>query len=448
MHYSIKKFGYFFSLLCALFFSPLAFAQSGTLAQLTKFPEDLSNSLLVEYQGLYEDGWVADTSYLIFQQPGAAALLVRGVVPLIGNPQFTTKVQILIDDRSVIEKKLPVGEFTLQTEALVAAAKKKIELRFSNSQQLPAPDERQAAALIKFIGFVQPGANYSVASLLAKTQNNTSAVQQNDIFIAKDGIGLSIGDGWYPLEKQKGKVFRWVKNDAQFTVVSPPDEYQPSLDILIEPGPGVGLLPFELQIIRQSNNAMVDKVIVHGRETVRAKLSVEPEKIETFRLHIEGGGKATPNDSRLLNFRVFCITAVPQRETQAVYAVSTPPAVVATYAKKRNGMFDDGWIGKETEFLLPQLQTPSILSVRGKIIEAEGFTNEVRVLLNDKEVARKELKTGDFTLAIPIPDGGGVRKVKLFFAKETKLPNNDQRLVSALLTFIGFEAVQPPVTKQ
>ena len=412
-------------------------AQSKAPTQLSKFPDDLSSPTL-EYGGMFDDGWISEISYFILHQPETTALTIRGMIPQINNSKFTTELQVLIGHKVVADQSLQVGEFTIQTDQLVGDGNKKIELRFTKYQGLPAPDSRPVAALIKFIGFEK--LSIGLAETARHIDKNTIALSPNDIFVTNNGGELLAGSGWYRLETYQGKSFRWVGNDAELIVVSPPGEAQPSLDIEIEPGPGVGLKPFDLQIIRENKGGTAVSVRVNGRETVRAKLWLEPEKTEIYRLHIEGGGLPALNDPRILNFRVFCVSMVSQKGMQAATAAAMPPTAVVTYAKKRNGMFDDGWVGKKTDFKLPQLQSPAMLLVRGKILEGGGFTNELIILVDGKEITRSILKSGDFEIMMPTSNGGGVRNVRLLFAKETKLPGNDQRSVSALITFIGFEA--------
>ncbi|MDB5295338.1 MAG: hypothetical protein JWO31_1321, partial [Phycisphaerales bacterium] len=61
----------------------------------------------LEYSGLYEDGWMAEEGYLALGQPpataaagaaaGRARVVVRGSVPDIGNPAFSTVLTVKVD---------------------------------------------------------------------------------------------------------------------------------------------------------------------------------------------------------------------------------------------------------------------------------------------------------------------------------------------------------------
>ena len=118
--------------------------------------------------------------------------------------------------------------------------------------------------------------------------------------------GLLIGEGWYPYETFGGASFRWVQNDAEL-VVSRPGGQATTLSLEIEPGPGLGLQPFDLAILDGAGRT-VATAPVRGRETVTVPLPIQPgAETQSFRLHVEGGGRPTPNDPRVLNFRVFAL---------------------------------------------------------------------------------------------------------------------------------------------
>lgn len=116
--------------------------------------------------------------------------------------------------------------------------------------------------------------------------------------------GLFVGRGWYSSESFEGeKRFRWVKSDAEIVVTAPSGTRQ-QLSLELEPGPGLVFQPFELQIIDEDGR-VVATAKIKDRETVTVRLPIVPHQPAIFRLHIEGGGLPAPNDSRILNFRVF-----------------------------------------------------------------------------------------------------------------------------------------------
>ena len=118
----------------------------------------------------------------------------------------------------------------------------------------------------------------------------------------------SLGSGWFPLETYRAESFRWVTNDAEIYAASL-KKVKHFLNIHLEPGPGLNLKPFELLV--KENDDVLQRVTVKGRQMISIELPASEPKVRKLVLHVEGGGKAAPNDSRLLNFRVFKLTYIP-----------------------------------------------------------------------------------------------------------------------------------------
>lgn len=121
---------------------------------------------------------------------------------------------------------------------------------------------------------------------------------------ALSASNLRLGNNWYPYEAFNAETFRWVNNDAE-VMVTPSDNSIYQLILEVEPGPGLAVQPFTLFLQNEAGHPVV-QTEVRGREIVRLTLpKLTPDQSHLFRLHIEGGGLPTPNDPRLLNFRVF-----------------------------------------------------------------------------------------------------------------------------------------------
>ena len=132
--------------------------------------------------------------------------------------------------------------------------------------------------------------------------------QNEDILKVTRGEQASIflsNRGWYSMEKHGGEQFRWVNNDAELYIVAPED--RPTLQLLVEAGPGLSYAPFELQLL-DSEGQVVATAAVEGRETVELELPLDEGESGAYRLHVENGGQQfAPNDPRTLNFRVFSL---------------------------------------------------------------------------------------------------------------------------------------------
>jgi hypothetical protein len=118
----------------------------------------------------------------------------------------------------------------------------------------------------------------------------------------------SLGAGWFPLETYRAESFRWVTNDAEVYVAALKN-IKHFLQIHLEPGPGLNLKPFELSV--RDGEQTLARTTVKGRQMVSIEVPPAEPAVRKLVLHIEGGGKAAPNDNRVLNFRVFKLTFVP-----------------------------------------------------------------------------------------------------------------------------------------
>lgn len=116
--------------------------------------------------------------------------------------------------------------------------------------------------------------------------------------------GFRIGrGGWYVLEEAAGAVFRWVRNDAEIVVT---DAGARSLELDLEPGPGMRFRPFVLSV-RDERGEQLLRAHVPARRRLEIDLPREARVPYALTLHAEGGGMAVAGFTRVLNFRVFHI---------------------------------------------------------------------------------------------------------------------------------------------
>jgi regulator of replication initiation timing len=123
---------------------------------------------------------------------------------------------------------------------------------------------------------------------------------ENDIV---DGLSTLLGPGWCPVEFEDGVPFRWSEHDATIHVALV-HEVRHTLTLLVEPGPGVGLQPFMLTV-RLIDGTPLKRLLVRGRESISIELPREAPYLFSIVLNAEEGGAATPDDERVLDFRVF-----------------------------------------------------------------------------------------------------------------------------------------------
>jgi len=118
----------------------------------------------------------------------------------------------------------------------------------------------------------------------------------------------ALGTGWFLMETYGAQSFRWVTNDAELYVATL-KKVKHYLQLYLEPGPGLGLGPFEL-LIKEKGETLA-RLSVRGRQMVSIVLPATEPEVRKLVLHVEADGEAAPNDSRVLNFRVFKIAFFP-----------------------------------------------------------------------------------------------------------------------------------------
>jgi putative transposase len=125
------------------------YAQMKPPGSLSVFPQDLTNPTL-EYSGIYEDGWLSEAAFFRLRQPANTRdLVIRGLIPQTGIPDFTSDVVVLLDGQTVARQSLKLGDFEIRVPSQATEMPHQIELRFSRTQNLSYADTRLIAALSK-----------------------------------------------------------------------------------------------------------------------------------------------------------------------------------------------------------------------------------------------------------------------------------------------------------
>jgi putative glycosyltransferase (TIGR04372 family) len=121
---------------------------------LKEFPRDLEDPA-VNSSGIYVDGWVAPTVHCILTQAGDDPLVVRGLLPQVGAWPITPEVLIRVDGREVLREVLHPGSIELTCPVEAAPAARRVEVHFSHTQKLPAPDSRSVGMHLSYLGFAK-----------------------------------------------------------------------------------------------------------------------------------------------------------------------------------------------------------------------------------------------------------------------------------------------------
>jgi hypothetical protein len=106
--------------------------------------------------------------------------------------------------------------------------------------------------------------------------------------------------GFYSLEQDGNRLFRWVKGDARIALAP---AAQKSLRFDVESGPGLASKPFKLRVF-DSDDVEIASEEIGSRSTVAVPLD-KAKKGGTLVLKAEGGGRVVPGDNRVMNFRIF-----------------------------------------------------------------------------------------------------------------------------------------------
>jgi hypothetical protein len=132
------------------------YARLAPPSRIEAFPQGLLDPHL-EYSGVCEDGWVSAAAYFhLAQKPAHRRVVVRGTVPALpANPHFATELRVLVDRQEVARQRLTSGEFHLEAPLPAGVGRRRLELRFSDAQRLPNPDNRPMAALLAKVGFAE-----------------------------------------------------------------------------------------------------------------------------------------------------------------------------------------------------------------------------------------------------------------------------------------------------
>jgi hypothetical protein len=133
--------------------------------------------------------------------------------------------------------------------------------------------------------------------------------------IAPQDMGVRFEKSWYPVENWNGEVYRWVGQDAVLAVPVPGGPAR-ALCLEVEPGPGVKSGPFELEV-RDTQEQILARGVVECRQWIHLTMPLPAAQLARLQLHTVDGGRPSPFDPRILNFRVLRCRWVDQAETPA-----------------------------------------------------------------------------------------------------------------------------------
>jgi len=147
-------------------------------------------------------------------------------------------------------------------------------------------------------------------------------------------------------------------------------------------------------------------------------------------------GADIPLDTRRLTAYVRDVSLIGEDEFARLRppsALRAFPADLANPSLEYAGIYEDGWVG-ESAYAVLSARRGADLSVTGDTRGAE----RLRVLVGGREVVRRRVPAGRFSVRVPAPVAGRRVRVELRFGSARPLPAPDLRPAAAHLTFLGF----------
>lgn len=197
---------------------------------------------------------------------------------------------------------------TFTGENLIGKSLLPIEERYLNYMilgvELVEKTDTYSSTMLKIMGH-RPLSNYSYIY-----SRYFQARSEEDVIDKGDQTRLALGLGWYGLEKVESNPMRWVGQKSSEIIINKTILEDSKLHIELEPGPGCGGKPLNLNIL--FNNKLIAKEEIVRRENLLIDLSnLSSEYLleqNIIKLIPITDNVKIANDPRVLNFRVFSIS--------------------------------------------------------------------------------------------------------------------------------------------
>lgn len=158
-------------------------------------------------------------------------------------------------------------------------------------------------------------------------------------------------------------------------------------------------------------------------------------------------GADVPRDRRHITGHLRELSVISEDD----YAAFRPPERLAKLPAdlahphlEFSGLYEDGWVARESKFRLSRPDPARDLVIRGTVPGVDpAFRPELTVLLDGSPVLCRALPAGPFEVRVPAGAATGPRWVELRFDRAVRLPAPDDRTTCAHLGHIGFEPHQP-----
>lgn len=347
----------------------------------------------VEVEGVDGDGWVGQSARMVLGGGPARDLTIRADVLPAGGQALT----VLIDGDQAFSQPAPAGPLHATVPISASNLERVVELRWAALATLPAPDGREVAALLHFVG-------------MATGEPPQSLALPRDLAIAEaETLGIHV-DGW--VGQRAAVVLRR----------GPASTLRLRADVLPQAGQSLEIVVDGVTVCSE--------VVAEGPLTARvpAPASEEHRRVE---LRWAVSGPLSDADPREVAALLHFIGIGPSRTPKAVHV----PEDLRSPDLDYEGIQPDGWLAQSSRLELGGGEAAE-LTLRAFVHGAAG--RGVEVAVDGASVASQVLGPGEAALRARLPASTSNRRIELHWASVSPVSGEDGRLASARLTFIGL----------
>lgn len=142
---------------CSALLKFIGVSEGNPPAALQRFPHDLVDAN-VQYSGIYDDGWLEQTSHVILDGGAPGELVVRAEA----LPHPDQHLDVVVDGETLFSEPVDAGPVALRVPLPPAVGNRRVELRWAVVASAGAGDVRRVAAHLQFVGTVSGRAPYAI----------------------------------------------------------------------------------------------------------------------------------------------------------------------------------------------------------------------------------------------------------------------------------------------
>lgn len=352
----------------------------------------------MDYDGIYDDGWIQQNARAVLPGGGPTNLVVRADV----LPREGQRLDVIVDGRTVASEDVAPGPLELKIPLPESDRSRQVELRWAETARVGPDDPREAAALLRVLD-VAPLRPLAVLRLPAPLTDP-----------GLDCAGIA-SDGW--VQEQAHVVLA----GGEATTLAIRGNVMLSdqrIEVLVE------------------GEQVASEAVGPGRLDLRLPLpsSASPRRIE---LRWARNAPIGPDDPREVAALLEYIGVSAAGPPSAIHRF--PHDLIHTELEY-SGIHRDGWLDRNAWVILRG--DAGMLVVRARVLPNPG--QRLDVLVEGELVASEDAPGGPLSLRIPLLGTRVERRVELRWADVASIGGGDDRQVAGLLEFLGVVSGEPP----